>query len=161
MATETLYSYSIILLPILITAWIGIRIYEVRAKQAKIDEAYDKFKETIWPFMHVILSDGCNLNVELIQHFPDQKNAAREYIQNMKGKKKKEFIKLWEEYESMYDEVKSLGVFAPAVAIAPSEKDLAKNTNVEEMIGWEIERINKLSKLLSKLLKTAKIKIWF
>ncbi len=161
MATDTLYSYLVILLPILITAWIGIRIHEVRTKQAKVDLAYDKFKEVIWPFMHAILSDECNLNIELIQHFSDQKNAAREYIQNLKGKKKNEFIELWAEYENMYDEVKSLGIFAPAVAIAPSEKDLAKNTNAKEMVDWEVERINKLSRLLTKLLETAKIKIWF
>jgi len=91
--------YTSILLPVLVAALIGIRVYEVRKKQSAIDTEYNKFKDAIWPFLHTILSDS-NLNSELLQYFPSHKNAAREYISNLRGKKKKQFSELWAAYES-------------------------------------------------------------
>jgi len=153
--------YISILLPVLIAALIGIRVYEVRNKQMAVNSEYNKFKDAIWPFLHSILSDSGNLNSELLQHFPSHKNAAREFIGNLKGKNKKQFNKLWMAYESEYLQVKSLGVFAPAVAIAPSEVDLRSKPNSSEMENWEIDRVNKITSLLNALLKTAKVQIWF
>ena len=153
--------YVSVLLPVLVAALIGIRIYDVRNKQIKIDAEYNKFKKTIWPFLHSILSESGNLNSELLQHFPEHKNAAREFIGNLKGKRKKQFNKLWAAYEAEYLQVKSLGAFAPAVAIAPCEVDLKNNPNALEMESWEIDRINTISSLLNALLKTAKVQIWF
>ncbi len=153
--------YISVLLPILVAALIGIRIYDVRNKQIQMDAEYNKFKEAIWPFLHSILSESGNLNSELLQHFPEHKNAAREFIGNLKGKKKKQFSKLWAAYEAEYFQIKSLGAFAPVVAVAPSEADLKSNPNALKMESWEIDRINTISSLLSTLLKTAKVQIWF
>ena len=153
--------YISILLPVLVAALIGIRVYDVRNKQTAFNSEYDKFKDAIWPFLHSILSDSGNLNAELLQSFPGHKNAAREFIGNLKSKKKQQFNKLWEAYEGEYLQVKSLGVFAPVVAIAPSDADLKSNPNASEMANWEIDRINRIVSLLNALLKTAKVKIWF
>jgi len=60
-----------------------------------------------------------------------------------------------------HDQIKSLGVFACTVAIAPTEVDLNNATSEEEMISWEVDRINKIAKLLQELLDVAKAKKWF
>lgn len=161
MDLESLTPYFIALLPVLVAAWIGIRVSDVRSKRQIAKEEYDKFKDAIWPFLHSILSGESNLNVELLEHFPSHKNAAREYAQCLKGKKKKKFIELWLTYEEEYEQIKSLGPFAAAVAVAPSEVDLNSNPGPSEMIRWERDRVNKLSKLLTELLEVAKVKIWF
>jgi hypothetical protein len=153
--------YLSILLPVLVAALIGIRVYDVRNKQIEANSNYNKFKDVIWPFLHSILSGSGNLNAELLQHFPNHKNAAREYVENLKGKKKIQFGKLWAAYEDEYLQVNSLGAFAPAVAIAPSHADLTKGPNAGEMEQWETDRVNKITVLLKDLLKVAKVKIWF
>ncbi|NVK20880.1 MAG: hypothetical protein HWD86_00020 [Kangiellaceae bacterium] len=158
---ENIDKYLLTLLPVLVTAWIGIRIFEVRAKRGEAKAEYEKFKSAIWPFLHSILSEEGNLNAELLQHFPTHKNAAREYINNLNGRKKKKFIEIWHKYETEYQQIKSLGPFAVAVAIAPNEADLPKGPNSAEMIQWEVDRINNINKLLNELLQVAQKKIWF
>ena len=158
---ENIENYLLALLPVLLTAEIGIRIFEVRTKRNETKQEYEKLKNAIWPFLHSILSEGESLNAELLQHFPNHKNAAREYLNSLKGKKKKQFIAIWQEYETVYQQVKSLGPFAVAAAIAPSEADLSKRPGQVEMIQWEVDRVNNISRLLEKLLKVAEQKIWF
>ncbi len=151
----------LVLLSVLVAAFIGIRVYEARNKQIEADKEYNKLKDVIWPFIHSILSDNSNLNAELLHHFPDHKNAAREYVNNLKGKKKKQFTKLWVSYENEYFQVQSLGNFASIVAIAPYDADLKKDPDASEMTRWEIDRVNRIIGLLKDLLETAKVKIWF
>ncbi|WLE96435.1 MAG: hypothetical protein QTN59_17345 [Candidatus Electrothrix communis] len=159
MLNNNLHQYLITLLSLLLPVWIGIRIFEVRSKQKKIDAEYEKLRSSIWPFLHAINSTEGNLNAELLTHFPNHKNAAREYIEHLSGRRRKKFIRAWVEYEEQYDIVNSLGVMAPAVAIAPSEADLSKGPNAQEMIRWEIDRVDRVTESLNRLLDTARIKL--
>lgn len=151
MLNNNLHQYLITLLSLLLPVWIGIRIFEVRSKQQKIDAEYEKLRSSIWPFLHAINSTEGNLNAELLTHFPNHKNAAREYIEHLSGRRRKKFIRAWVEYEEQYDLVDSLGVMAPAVAIAPSEADLSKGPNAQEMIRWEIDRVDRVTESLNRL----------
>ncbi len=161
MNMESIDTYLLTLLPVLLTAWIGIRVVEVRAKRNKADKEYEKLKAAIWPFLHSILSEEGNLNAELLQHFPAQKEAAREYVSNLCGRKKRKFVAAWQEYEVEYQQVKSLGPLAEAAAIVPSEVDLSKKQNLVDMAQWEVDRVNNVSRLVNKLLQVAKRRIWF
>ena len=151
-----------ILIPILVVlvGWlIHIRYKEVCRKREEFDKEYSKFAAPFLHFINAIQDEQISLNASLLAEFNEHKCAKEIFMNNLSGRRLNNFTQKWAEYEDEYYQVKDLGIFGVAAAIAPSQEALAKATHLDAE-NWEIERKRKIHSTITELLKISKRKIW-
>ena len=80
-------------------------------------------------------------------------------MQHLTGRRKRDFMQKWQEYEEKYYQVKNLGVLGMCMAIAPSVEELEKaKSSPHVMDQWELDRSKELHKIVHDLLQIAKKK---
>ncbi|MRR06534.1 MAG: hypothetical protein EG828_06245 [Deltaproteobacteria bacterium] len=80
-------------------------------------------------------------------------------MQHLNGRRKRDFMQKWQEYEEKYYQVKNLGVFGICAAIAPNVEELEKaKSSPYVMDQWELDRRKELHQIVHDLLQIAKKK---
>lgn len=150
---------AIPILVVLVGGFLTIRYKEVCKKREKCDKEYSDFKSTFLNFIKCLEEPEISLNTMILSEFPIHNDARRKFIHNIKGSRLNRFNKKWAEYEEEYNQVKNLGVFGIAAAIAPSHEALINATHLDAE-HWELARKKKIHRIITQLLKISKRNIW-
>ncbi len=151
---------AVITILVLLTGWfIHIRYQEVSKKRERFDTEYTAFKNEFFDFKDVLESEEISLNVYILSEYDRHKRAKDVFIHNLKGSGLKQFNLKWTEYEHKYNQIKDLGPFGIATAIAPDAYSL-QNAEPGDPSKWERNRKMQINNIINELLEIAKIKIW-
>ena len=156
-------SYSII--AILLTAFITIRYNEIKTKREKFEKEYSEFKQPVIYFIEGCLKrEAVSLNMAFLGVFNEHERAKNAFIHNLHGRFQwrclSRFNKKWKEYEEEYNDIKQQGVFAVAMAIAPTEEAL-RNAKPGDARKWENDRKDNLHNIILALFEISKQRIWY
>lgn len=143
----------------LISALITIHYKETRIKRQRFEKEYAAFRNIIFPVIGM-LEQGSHLNTILLSEFPVHEEAKRNFINNLRGIRRKRFKKKWDAYENKYYEIKNLGLSGAFAAIAPNTEALNSNPPHSVVQGWEDARKEQLIKIICSILEISKRNWW-
>ena len=106
-----------------------------------------------------IKSKGTTLNILILGEYPKHEVAMSAFIHHLKGKRKQRFQDKWNEYNGIYQKLKSLGHawVAAIMAITPSPDS---PTTPQDLDRYERDRTQNYFRIIQELLEIGKIEHW-
>ena len=149
----------------LILVLIKIHYSEIKTKREKFEKEYSEFKQPFIDFIEGCLKrDEVSLNMAFLGVFNEHERAKNIFFHNLQGRCQSGrlncFNKKWKEYEEEYNDIKQRGVFAVAMAIAPTEEAL-RNAKPGDARKWENDRKDNLHNIILALFEISKRRIWY
>ncbi len=122
--------------------------------------ARDIFTGHFTGYLQSLAAEDCGLNYLILTEFLGHELAMLAFVHRLGRFRKRKFIEAWNRYAAIYHEIKNLGPFGVAAAIAPSEEAL-NNAQPGDARIWERQRRQHLLEIIHDMLHVAQKKGWF
>ena len=99
------------ILAVLLSVLLGHRLATNRESDAQYRTRVAEFRELLVPFLRALESEDAHPTMLVSQHFPEHDEAARKLMVYMPRRKKTRFATKWRQYELLYQEKQSQGIF--------------------------------------------------
>lgn len=122
--------------------------------------ARDKFTGHFTDYIQSLTSEDCGLNYLISTEFRSHELAMLAFVPHLGRFRKSRFMKVWNQYAAIYQEINNLGPLGLGASIAPSVEAL-NNARPGDAHIWDRQRRQQLLQIIHKLLHISQKNGWF
>ncbi|MES9879606.1 MAG: hypothetical protein ABW185_01850 [Sedimenticola sp.] len=141
------------ILGVLLSVLLAHRLSKRREAEANLNESIREFENGLVEFITALEDIDANPNLMVQESFPEHDRAARKLLNSLPKKKTNKFKRKWEEYRSLYEEKKEMGLM---VMLATEVDDLSKANDQNYIYQQNTKRRMAVLKLITEAIDELK-----